>query len=137
MNVPAGAKVPCVLVDANADSRRLADQWEIEACRMARLSELEFADQVPEGAAQIVFGEATIALPLKGVIDFDAEKARLAKASEKIAKEINSIEGRLGNAGFVAKAPPHVIEETKDKLQELKNSLTKTKEALERLARVA
>ena len=137
MNVPAGTKVPCVLVGASADSRRLADQWETEACRMARLSSLEIAEQVPDGAAQIVFGKATIALPLKGVIDFDAEKARLSKASEKITKEMKSIEGRLNNAGFVSKAPPQVIEETKEKLQELKNSLTKTEEALQRLASVS
>jgi len=137
MNVPAGTKVPCVLVGANADSRRLADQWEIEACRLARLSDLQIAEQVPEGAAQIVFGEATIALPLKGVIDFDAEKARLNKAGEKIQKEINAIEGRLGNAGFVAKAPPQVIEETKEKLQDLKSSLVTTGEALQRLDSVS
>ncbi len=137
MNVPAGAKVPCLLVGANADNRRLAGQWEVEACRLARLEGLKIASEVPEGAAQIVFGESTIALPLKGVIDFDAEKTRLNKAAEKVTKEIKSIEGRLANPGFVAKAPPHVIEETKEKVVELKTSLAKTQEAMQRLASVS
>jgi len=137
MNVPAGAKVPCLLVGASPESRRLADQWHLEACRLARLENLEIADQVPEGAAQIVFGEATIALPLKGVIDFEAEKGRLDKAAEKISQEIKSIEGRLGNPGFVAKAPPEVIAETKEKLTDLKNNLTKTKEALQRIKTIS
>ncbi|HFC05329.1 MAG TPA: valine--tRNA ligase, partial [Rhizobiales bacterium] len=137
MNVPAGAKVPCVLVGADAESRRLADQWEVEVCRLARLENLQIAEQVPEGAAQIVFGDATIALPLKGVIDFDAEKSRLNKAAEKLTKEIKAIEGRLANPGFVAKAPEAVIKETREKLAELKVSLGKTQEALSRLAAVS
>jgi valyl-tRNA synthetase len=137
MNVPAGAKVPCVLVGANAENRRLADQWEVEASRLARLESLEIADQVPDGAAQIVFGQATIAMPLKGVIDFDAEKQRLAKELDKIAKEIKSIEGRLANQGFVAKAPANVIEETRQKLADLKVTEQKTIEAGERLKSVS
>ena len=137
MNVPAGAKVPCVLVGADAENRRLADQWEVEVSRLARLESLEIAERVPEGAAQIVFGQATIALPLKGIIDFEAEKQRLARELDKIAKDIKSIEGRLGNQGFVAKAPAHVIEETKQKLADLKIAEQKTTEAAERLKSVS
>jgi len=134
MNIPAGAKVPCLLVGANADGRRLADQWQVEACRLARLESLTIAEEVPSGAAQIVFGDVTIALPLKGVIDFGAEKVRLEKTADKLSKEILSIEGRLANKGFVAKAPAQVIEETKAKLEELNNSLSTARDALQRLA---
>ena len=136
MNVPAGSKVPCVIVGADAESRRLSSQWETEISRLARLSSIEVADEVPDGAAQIVFGDITICLPLKGIIDFDAEKERLARDLEKTQKEIKSIEGRLANAGFVAKAPEKVIVETREKLVDLKTRQEKITEAAKQLDQV-
>ena len=88
----------------------------------------------PESSAQIVLDEAVVALPLAGVIDFGAEKARLEKELEKTAKDIASIDGRLNNAGFVAKAPPAVIEETKERREELDVKAGQVKEAIARLA---
>ena len=58
-------------------------------------------------------GEATIFLPLAGVIDVEAENARLGKNLEKVQKEIAGIAGRLNNEKFVAKAPDHVIAENR------------------------
>ena len=89
MNISGGLKIPCVLVGANKDSRRVAATWENEIIRLARLSSLSFEDQVPKASAQIVLGEATVALPLEGVIDFATETARLKKELEKIEKEFN------------------------------------------------
>ncbi|MEO9169081.1 MAG: valine--tRNA ligase, partial [Aestuariivirga sp.] len=79
MNVNAGAKIPCVLVGAGAAARARAKTWEAEIMRLARLSSLDFADQVPAESVQIALDEATLALPLEGMIDFAAERARLAK----------------------------------------------------------
>ena len=133
MNVPAGAKIACVLVGANSETRRRAASWEDEIMRLARLSAISFEDQVPKASAQIVLDEATIALPLEGVIDFAAEKARLAKELEKIAKDTAAIDGRLNNPGFVAKAPPEVLEESRERKSELEARKAKVDEALERL----
>jgi valyl-tRNA synthetase len=133
MNVPAGAKIACVIVSANSETRRRADGWENEIMRLARLSSLSFEDQVPKASAQIVLDEATVALPLEGVIDFGAEKARLAKELEKIAKDVAAIDGRLNNPGFVAKAPPEVLEESRDRKTELSARKAKVDEALARL----
>jgi valyl-tRNA synthetase len=133
MNVPAGAKIACVMVSANSETRRRADAWENEIMRLARLSSIGFEDQVPKASAQIVLEEATVALPLEGVIDFAAEKARLAKELEKIAKDMAAIDGRLGNPGFVAKAPPEVLEESRERKAELTARKAKVNEALARL----
>ena len=133
MNVPAGAKIACVLVSANSETRRRADAWENEIMRLARLSSISFEDQVPKASAQIVLDEATVALPLEGVIDFTAEQARLAKELEKIAKDMAAIDGRLNNPGFVAKAPPEVLEESRDRKSELAARKAKVDEALARL----
>jgi valyl-tRNA synthetase len=133
MNVPAGAKIACVMVSANSETRRRADGWENEIMRLARLSSISFEDEVPKASAQIVLEEATVALPLEGVIDFAAEKARLAKELEKIAKDMAAIDGRLGNPGFVAKAPPEVLEESRERKAELTARKAKVNEALARL----
>ena len=133
MNVPAGAKIACVLVSANSETRRRADAWENEIMRLSRLSSIGFEDSVPKASAQIVLDEATVALPLEGVIDFGAEKTRLAKELEKIAKDTAAIDGRLGNPGFVAKAPPEVLEESRERKAELEARRAKIDEALARL----
>lgn len=133
MNVPAGAKIGCVLVSANSDTRRRADAWENEIMRLARLSSITFEDSVPKASAQIVLNEATVALPLEGVIDFAAEKVRLVKELEKIAKDTAAIDGRLNNPGFVAKAPPEVLEESRERKAELESRKAKVDEALTRL----
>jgi len=133
MNVPAGAKIACVLVSANSETRRRADAWENEIMRLARLSSIGFEDAVPKASAQIVLDEATVALPLEGVIDFGAEKTRLAKELEKIAKDTAAIDGRLNNPGFVAKAPPEVLEESRERKAELAARKSKVDEALARL----
>ena len=134
MNVPAGAKVTCVLAHPGEQARRRTTEWMAEISRLARLESLEFADGVPEGSAQIVLDEAVVALPLIGVIDFGAEKARLEKDLEKTVKEMASIDGRLNNAGFVAKAPPEVIEETRERREELNVKAGQVKQAIARLA---
>jgi valyl-tRNA synthetase len=64
-------------------------------------------------AAQIVVDEATFVLPLEGVIDIAAEKARLTKAHDAAAKEAKSLEGRLSNPNFVEKARPEAVEKAR------------------------
>jgi len=133
MNVPAAAKIACIVVGANSETRMRAANWEAEIMRLARLSSISFEDQVPKAAAQIVLNEATIALPLEGVIDFAAEKTRLMKELEKIAKDTAAIDGRLNNPGFVAKAPPEVLDESRERKVELEARKAKIDEALKRL----
>jgi valyl-tRNA synthetase len=133
MNVNAGAKIPCVLVGAGPESRRRAGAWETEIKRLARLENITFADTVPKSSAQIVLDETTIALPLEGVIDFESEKKRLAKELEKIAKDMAVIDGRMSNQAFVAKAPPEVLEESRERKAELEGMRSKMGEALKRL----
>ncbi|MEE4235771.1 MAG: valine--tRNA ligase [Anderseniella sp.] len=134
MNVPAGAKIPCVLAHPSDESSARAKRWEAEISRLARLESLIVADAVPEASAQIVMDETVVALPLAGVIDFAAEKARLNKELDKTARDISAIEGRLNNPGFVAKAPPEVIEEAKERREELTARAGQVKDALGRLA---
>ena len=82
---------------------------------------------------QAVLGEATLALPLADVIDVDAEKARLTKDIGKVEGEIKKISVKLGNQGFLDKAPEAVIEENKARLAEEEARRDKLQSALARL----
>src|SRR3546814_9175308 len=77
--------------------------------RMARIETLSF-DPAPEGGAvQIVVDEATYVLPLAGVIDLAAEKARLTKAMDAAAKERDALSTRLETPAFVERAKPEAV----------------------------
>ena len=133
MNVPAGAQIPLVVVGADAATEaRLAESGPVLQ-RLARLSDIAEADAVPDGAVQTVLGAATLALPLADVIDIDAEKARLAKDIGKVEGEIKKLAGKLGNQGFLDKAPEAVIEENKARLAEEEARRDKLAAALSRL----
>jgi valyl-tRNA synthetase len=133
MNVPAGAQVPLVVVGANAATQRRLAETDAVLKRLARLADISEADAVPEGAVQTVLGETTLALPLADVIDVAAEKARLAKDIGKVEGEIKKISGKLGNQGFLDKAPQAVIDENKTRLAEEEARRDKLQSALARL----
>ncbi len=135
MNVPAAGRVPLLLKDANAAARaRLETHGEI-VTRLARLDTIGHATEtVPAGSVQLVLDGATAILPLAGVIDLAQERDRLQREIGKIDGEIAKAEKKLGNDAFLAKAPPEVVDEQKERLEEglaLRGKLTA---ALSRLA---
>jgi valyl-tRNA synthetase len=133
MNVPAGAQVPLVLVGADPDARGRAETWTDVLKRLARLSDLSFAAEAPGQAAQMIVRGTLAALPLEGIIDFAAEKTRLAKEIEKLHAEAKKIEAKLGNADFVARAPEEVVDENRERLAEAQSRAEKLAAALQRL----
>ena len=72
-------------------------------------------------------------MPLEGLIDVAAEKARLQKEIEKIAGEVTKAEQKLANPNFSQKAPPQVLAEHHNRLTEWREKLDKTRAAIERL----
>ncbi len=76
---------------------------------------------------------AEVILLLEGVIDIDAETARLKKEIEKTDKELKPFEAKMVNEGFVKKAPPEVLEKTKGIIAELTQKKEKLAESLKRL----
>ncbi len=133
MNVPAGAKIPLEVVGATTEQRERLERHEETISRLARLSETRFVDVASEGAAAIVFEETTAALPLKGVIDLDAERKRLAKEIDKVRSEIAKIDGKLANPQFVERAPEEVVEENRERRVEFEGQVGRFEAALKRL----
>ena len=134
INVPASTQIPLVLVGASAATRDRATRWNDMLKRLARLSDISFADQPPAQSAQMVIRGEVAALPLAGIIDIAAEQGRLKKELEKIASEISKIDAKLGNADFMARAPEEIVEEQHERRAEFAERQGKLSEALSRLS---
>ena len=134
LNVPPGARLPVVVQDASEETRRRIDRQGAALARLGRVESLSFGDVVAGGAAQIVVDEATFILPLEGVIDIAAEKARLAKALAAAQKERDSLSGRLGNPSFVEKAKPEAVAKAREDHAEKAAEAERLAAALDRLA---
>ncbi len=135
MNVPAGARTDLLMRDAGADTARRLGLYGDVIKRLARIGGIETLDgAVPEGAIQIVIDEATAVLPLAGVIDVAAEQARLKREIDKVQGDIAKFDKKLTNEQFLAKAPPEVIEEQRERRDEGLRARERLSAALERLA---
>ncbi|WP_022681382.1 valine--tRNA ligase [Sphingobium bisphenolivorans] len=134
LNVPPGAKLAVVVQDAADETHRRIDRQGGALARLGRVESLSFGDTVEGGAAQIVVDEATFILPLEGVIDIAAEKARLAKALAAAEKERDSLSGRLSNPSFVEKAKPEAVAKAREDHAEKAAEAERLNAAFERLA---
>lgn len=113
LNVPWSANlVPHVIGGDPAMLERLAGNGAT-LTRMAKLDGALAADAVPAGSAQIVVGGVTIAFPLEGAIDLDAERARLSKAVAAAEKDRDSLAARLANPAFAERAKPEAVEKAR------------------------
>jgi valyl-tRNA synthetase len=133
MNIAPATLTPLVLAGASPETRDRAPRWTEIIKRMARLSEISFADHPPEGAVQLLVRGEVAALPIKGLIDFSAEKARLDKELAKAEADIKRVDAKLSNEKFVANAPEEIVEEEKEKREAAVARKAKILEALERL----
>jgi len=135
MNVEPKAQLTLRLKDASdVTLARLATNRDL-IHRLARIEDSSALEgEVEKGSVSTVLDEATVVLPMSGVIDVDAEKARLDKEIKKLDPEIMKYEKKLSNQGFLAKAPEAVVAEQTERLEGLKADRAKLGEALSRLA---
>ena len=133
MNITPATLTPLLLAGASAETKDRAQRWNDVIRRMARVADISFADSAPEGAVQLLVRGEIAALPLKGVIDFAAEQARLDKELTKAEADIKRVDAKLSNEKFVANAPEEIVEEEKEKRDAALARKAKIQEALERL----
>jgi valyl-tRNA synthetase len=132
MGAPAGAQLPLTLVGAEPSIVAAAKNWGETIQRLARVTEIGFADSPPAGSAQMIVRGALAAIPLAGIVDIAAERARLAKEIAKERKDVAGIEAKLGNADFVARAPDEVVEENRERREAALARIAKMEAALAR-----
>jgi len=113
LGIAPGARLEAYLANPSEQTAATIAANPAAIERLARLSAIHFA-QAPAGAAmQIVAGDATLVVPLDGVIDIAAEKARLEKALAAAQKEAKALDGRLSNPSFVERAKPEAVEKAR------------------------
>jgi valyl-tRNA synthetase len=133
MNVPAAAQIPLILVNASSEAKSHAEGWDETIKRLARLSVISFAPEAPEQSVQMIVRNTVAALPLQGIIDFEAEKTRLAKEIAKLKADADKIEAKLRNADFVARAPEDVVDENRERREDALSRMEKLAAALVKL----
>ena len=134
LNVPAGARLDVRLRDASPRTVARFRSWQEPIARMARVSRVEpLEGDVPGQSAQLVLDEATLVVPLAGVIDLAAERARLAKEHGRIEAEAAMLLAKLARSDFVDRAKPEVVEETRERLGGLRGDAVRLAAALSRL----
>ncbi len=133
LGLPPGAKLDAYVAQPSPLAKDAAARNQAALERVARLSSITFSAPPGGAAMQIGVGGDSFVIPLEGLIDIDAEKARLAKALEASAKEAKSLESRLGNANFVERAKPEAVEKAKADLAHHSGEVERLKAALDRL----
>jgi len=136
MNISMAKRIDVVLGDASeSDQRRLADNEPL----LKKLAKLESVRVLAQGeepplSATALVGDMQVLVPMAGLIDKDAELARLDKEIARLDGEVKRVGGKLGNASFVDKAPAEVIDKERAKLAEAEQAKARLVEQRERIA---
>jgi valyl-tRNA synthetase len=127
MNIAPGKPLELLLRGCSNDAiRRVNDNrsFLLNLARLESITVLAADDKGPVSVTKIIDG-AELLIPMAGLIDKDAELARLAKEVAKVEAEIGRIESKLSNEGFVARAPEAVIAKEREKLEGYAEAKTK------------
>ena len=116
LRVPAGLKIPMIFLEMDSEAKQAWENNSEMIQKLARITELTSADEIPKGSIAISAKGAGFALPLEDIIDVEEEKKRLSKSLDKLQKEISALKGRLQNSKFIESAPEEVILETQENL---------------------
>ncbi len=139
VNVPPGRKSPVILQVASADMQAVIAEYEQYFKTLAAAETIDFVESgaaKPENAMTAIVSGVEVYLPLRGLIDVERETARLTKEWDALEKDGARIAGKLGNAGFMAKAPADVVAKERAKEKECREKQAAIKERLEYLARL-
>ena len=125
MDIKPGKLLPVLLQNGSAQDRQRMEanrSFLMSLARLESITWLETGEHAPESAPALV-GDASLLIPLAGLIDKQAELERLDKNMSKLQGEIKRLTGKLGNANFVDKAPEAVVEKEREKLVEVETAL--------------
>lgn len=125
MNVPPSKKAQVILL---TDDRATYEAGSLFFSKLAYASEICFVDAMPEHAdsmVSVVTKGATVYMPMGELIDFEKERARLNKEKQKVQKDLDFLNKKLSNPGFIAKAPQAVVAQEREKVAKLEELMTK------------
>ncbi len=136
MDISPSKELPVLLKNVNKNDQRRLDENEQFLSSLAKLESITVLadDEQGPASASAVVGDLSVLIPMAGLIDKEAELARLDKAIEKLEKEAGRVRAKLGNENFVSKAPAAVIEKEQAKLADAESTLAKILEQKEQIA---
>ena len=128
MNVPPSKKAKVQIATADKETFDMGKNY---ICRLGYASEVETGDSFDaEGAVRVITDAATVYMPMRELVDFTAELARLNKDLKKALVDKEFFEKKLNNQGFIAKAPAALVEQQKasfskvlDKIKMIEDSI--------------
>ena len=136
MNIPPDKKARVVLKTGNEQVIQLVNSEKDNLHSLAKLedSAVDQSYSPDKTDAAAVMTDVEIYMPLKGLIDIEKEKARLAKEIDRISGELKRVEGKLSNEKFLSKAPAEIVDKEKAKKDELREIMEKLQTSLENLS---
>ena len=138
MDIKPGKPLPVLLQNGSDNDRALSETHKHYLESLARIESIQWLEnneEAPESATALV-GEMKILIPMAGLIDKDAEAARLDREIDKLQKDIQRVEGKLSNDSFIGKAPAAVVQKERDKLSDMQQALQGLSEQLEKISRL-
>jgi valyl-tRNA synthetase len=115
MNIPPAARIALLIKDSEPVAAQRIARHREHFVRLARVERFEPVESLPPGGVQAVVEGATLILALGEVVDLPKERERLGKEITRLETELAKIAAKLGNANFLAKAKPEVVEEQRER----------------------
>ncbi|MDD3632574.1 MAG: valine--tRNA ligase [Candidatus Cloacimonadaceae bacterium] len=133
LNLNPGTPISLVIRVGEERQKDLIERYTTYFSRLAKVENIELGRQIskPKASIAAVVRNLEIFLPLKGIIDLEAEKARLSKQVEKLQREQQAVKNKLDNPLFLTNAKPEVVENERKRFEEVSTKLSLTKELLE------
>ena len=139
MDISPGKALPVLLQHPSESDLRRGEQHAILLQRVGRVesvSQLADGDEPPASATALL-GDLRLLVPMKGIIDVDAERARLEKQKQKVEADLARTNGKLGNEKFVNNAPADVVIQERQRAAEFAKTIAQLDEQLEKLTQLA
>ncbi|NVK10862.1 MAG: valine--tRNA ligase [Gammaproteobacteria bacterium] len=136
MNIAPSKAIPVLVKDASSQDVARIEQYSNFLIKLAKLEAVQIADDNPPLSATALVGDMSILVPMAGLIDVNAEIARLEKDLAKLDNEITRLSGKLSNEGFVAKAPAAVIDKEREKLAIATDAKSKIDDQIQSLRQI-
>ena len=138
MDIPPGKPLPVLLQNSSASDRERLERHRPALDFLARLESvkvLEAGETAPESALALV-DQLEIRVPMAGLIDRDAELARIDRERDKLTRDYDRTRNKLDNESFVNRAPAEVVQRERDKLADMKGALDRLAEQRQRIERL-
>lgn len=138
MDIKPGRQLPVICQHgSDEDRQRIEDNRGLlgSLARLESITWLEAETQAPEAATSLV-GDMQLLIPLAGLIDKEAELARLQKNISKLEQDAERIRSKLANENFVSRAPEAVVGKEKEKLAEVESALKSLQQQAEKIAAI-